>query len=350
MTYTSTIQIIIGLGVLPLAWPMSMKVRLWFLSMAGAAVIFIYAPAAALFLLATVIEALVVERAVRSLPKKSMVRQYMPYVLLLNIFYSDLARGFLAAWYLGTLGVGFAVIRIFMTTKQLLGESKTSRSQRVTSLVAGAYFLPAVVVGPVFSGTMLWKQAVRPVNMLAPAELQYRKLFGGWILSSLLAEALWVRAGDLDVGIPTPIPEVVMLFGYLFATFYGRSLIAEGSAALCGFEVPQNFNKPWLASDFKDFWARWHISMARFVTQYIFLPLNLRGMTPFAATVAAFLFMGMWHELRPGYLIWGLLHGVLIATAPTSDQIDSRFVRGIYRGVVLFVVVGLSYVANYAIS
>ena len=348
--YNATIQIIIILAVLPLAWPMSMKVRLWFLSLVGAGVIYIYAPAAALVILVTTVEALAIERVLRSLPKKSLVRQYLPYVLLINVYYSDVTQGFLANSYLGTLGVGFAVVRIFMTTKQLLGDSKATRGQRITSMFAGAYFLPAIVVGPVFSGTTLWKQAIRPIDGTVSTELQYRKLFGGWVLSTLFGEALWLRVGDMHIGLPTPVPLVTLLFVYLFATFYGRSLIAEGSAALCGFEIPQNFNKPWLATDFKDFWARWHISMARFVMQYIFLPLNLRGMTPFAATVMAFVFMGTWHELSPGYFIWGVVHGVLIAKAPTSEAIKSKVMRIIYRGVVLSVVVFISYVANYAFS
>jgi D-alanyl-lipoteichoic acid acyltransferase DltB (MBOAT superfamily) len=125
-------------------------------------------------------------------------------------------------------------------------------------------------------------------------------------------------------------------------------LIAESGAALAGFEVPQNFNRPWLAVDIRDFWNRWHISMAKFVTQYIFLPLNLRGFSPRFATAASFVFMGLWHEVRIGYIIWGVAHGLLMAYAPKSANIASPALKRLNRLATLVSVVVLSYVANYA--
>ena len=138
------------------------------------------------------------------------------------------------------------------------------------------------------------------------------------------------------------------MFGHLFSAFWGQSLIAESGAALAGFEIPTNFNRPWLAVDIRDFWNRWHMSMARFVTQYFFLPLNLRGVNARFATATAFVFMGLWHEVRPGYLIWGATHGLLMAFAPKSADLGSRTARIANRVATISSVVLLSYVANYA--
>jgi alginate O-acetyltransferase complex protein AlgI len=346
--YSPFVQIILTLAFLPLMYFMSMKVRLKFLTIMGAAVLLIFSPASFWVLLLLSIEALLLERFLRALPKKSLRRQYLPYLLLINMFYTDLAGGFFSDAGLRSLAVGFSVIRVFMTTKQLLGAKSTDTAERRWSVLAGAYFFPVLVVGPVFSGTSLWKQSTDEKQAPIRYEFNYRKLFGGWILTSLIAPAIYLRAGDMDIDLPTPFPEMGLLFIYLFATFWGRSLISEGGAALAGFDVPQNFDKPWLARDIKEFWSRWHISMSRFVTQYIFLPLNLRGVKPAQATVVAFVFMGFWHQVRPGYILWGLAHGVLIAKAPSASSIDSVLLRFVYRLATLFVVVLLSYVANYA--
>ncbi len=346
--YTPFVQIILTLAFLPLMYFMSMKVRLKFLTFMGAVVLVVFSPASFWVLLLLSLEALLLERFLRTLPKKSLRRQYLPYLLLINMFYTDLARGIFSDEGLRSLAVGFSVIRVFMTTKQLLGAKSTESAERRWSVLAGAYFFPALVVGPVFSGTTLWKQSMEDRQVPIRFEFNYRKLFGGWILASLIAPAIWLRAGDMEIDLPTLFPEMCLLFVYLFATFWGRSLISEGGAALAGFEVPQNFDKPWLAKDIKDFWSRWHISMSRFVTQYIFLPLNLRGMKPAQATVVAFVFMGFWHQVRPGYILWGLAHGILIAKAPSAASINSFVIRFLYRMATLAFVVYLSYVANYA--
>lgn len=347
---TPLAHVVAILVVLPFAHFLPGRPRLCFVTFAGAAFMLLMAPAAFWVVLLTVIEALILERVLRNLPKKSAVRQYVPYVLLLNVFTTDLANGPFVRQNLVTAGVAFAVVRVFMTTKQLLGAKSTTTPQRIVSLAAGGWFLPAIVVGPVFSGTTLWEQSdgAKPEPVSAPTEFLYRKLFGGWILAVLLSDWLVREAGGTHLDRWTAPLVLLALFGHLFAAFWGQSLIAESGAALAGFEVPTNFNRPWLAVDIRDFWNRWHMSMARFVMQYFFLPLNLRGVNARVATAVAFVFMGLWHEVRPGYVIWGLCHGLLMAFAPKSADLPSRGARVANRVLTLSTVVLLSWVANYA--
>jgi D-alanyl-lipoteichoic acid acyltransferase DltB (MBOAT superfamily) len=102
-------------------------------------------------------------------------------------------------------------------------------------------------------------------------------------------------------------------FGFLFATYYGYSRVAEGSALLFGFVGPQNFNKPHLARDLGDFWKRWHRSMADFVMQHIYLPLLVTTSRTKLALISAFVFMGLWHDFSIGFLVWGVGHGIGLA-------------------------------------
>ncbi len=339
------------LATLPIAHVLPKPWRLAFLSVAGAVAFLLFSPGSFWVVLVTIVEAVVLERVLRGLPRKSMWRQYLPYVLLLNLFTTDLFRGQFRASEILTLGVAFSVVRCFMTLKQLLGAAATTAGQRSWSLMAAGFFLPATVVGPVFSGTTLWEQT-RETDVTkgprASTEFLYRSLFGGWLLSALVAQWFFQLCDGPDLrGWWAPL-VMLGLFLHLFASFWGQSLIAESGAALAGFEVPRNFNRPWLAVDIRDFWNRWHISMAKFVTQYVFLPLNLRGFSPRFATAASFVFMGLWHEVRIGYIIWGVAHGLLMAYAPKSANIESPKLKWLNRLATLVSVVVLSYVANYA--
>lgn len=300
--------------------------------------------------LITIAEALLLERLLRNLPKKSAIRQYVPYVLLLNVFTTDLANEMFTRQKFLTAGVAFAVVRIFMTTKQLLGGKSTTVPQRLVSLGAAGWFLPAIVIGPVFSGTALWEQTERTSDEpdVGATEFLYRKFFAGWLLAVLVSEWLVQASGGTDLARWTAPFVLLAVFGHLFAAFWGQSLIAESGAALAGFRIPANFDRPWRAVDIRDFWNRWHMSMARFVMQYFFIPLNLRGVNVRVATTLAFVFMGLWHEVKPGYIIWGVAHGLLMAFAPKAGDLGSRTLRTANRIATLSLVVLLSYVANYA--
>lgn len=340
------IQVLAILALLPFCAVLGRTWRLVLLTAGGAVLMLATAPAAFWIVLLTIVEAFVLERALRHLERQSLVRQYVPYVLLLNLFTTDVAHA-IPSLDLLTAGVAFAVVRVFMTTKQLLGSAPVHIRHRVAPLALAGFFLPVIAIGPIVSGVALWNQrtSTEPEHR---TEALYRMLFSGWLLATLVASWMSQLSGGDHLGRATAPLVLLALFGNLFASFWGQSLIAEAGAALAGFTVPRNFDKPWLAKDFREFWNRWHISMAKFVTQYVFLPLNLRKVPPKIATVASFTFMGLWHEVRPGYVIWGVCHGLLMAFAPTTAPDASLTRRTIGRVTTLSTVVILSYTANYA--
>ena len=106
----------------------------------------------------------------------------------------------------------------------------------------------------------------------------------------------------------------------IYLDFSGYSDIAIASGSLLGVRVPENFRLPYLASNLRDFWQRWHITFTRVLTQYLFIPFvrvvsaRFRGLsaggTSTLAYLVTFLFCGFWHGSTPNYLAWGLYHGV----------------------------------------
>ncbi len=108
-------------------------------------------------------------------------------------------------------------------------------------------------------------------------------------------------------------------FLYTYMNFSGYSDIAIGAGQLLGVKVPENFNLPILAHSPQEFWRRWHITLGDWVTQYLFFPLltvyrRFKKLAGPASTFTAFLLLGLWHEISLGYFLWGVGHGVLLAS------------------------------------
>lgn len=102
-------------------------------------------------------------------------------------------------------------------------------------------------------------------------------------------------------------------FGFqIYADFWGYSAIAMGAATLLGFRLTQNFNNPEMAENPADLWRRWHISLNRWVTDYIYIPLggSKLGVTrKYINLLVAMSLMGLWHGASSTFLAWGSLMG-----------------------------------------
>ena len=116
------------------------------------------------------------------------------------------------------------------------------------------------------------------------------------------------------------LPAWVAVLAYTFQLYFdfsGYSDMAVGLAHLLGFQFPQNFNSPYKATSIADFWRRWHISLSTWLRDYLFIPLggsrHSLARTVFNLTVTMFL-GGLWHGAKWTFVLWGLYHGVLLAS------------------------------------
>ena len=255
----------------------------------------------------------------------------VPYSILLFLFVPDVTK-FLIDTPILWLGSAFFIIRQMMTVAQAL-KNQAELKDFFPALLMSTFFFGALPSGPVFNGLDTWGQIK---NNLKPDYGEgFFRLFEGFVYLFAIAgfigltiefvELLEVHTAGRDNLLGTMllkfVAEPLAGFGFLFATFYGYSRMAEGSARIFGFEVPQNFNKPHLARDLGDFWKRWHRSMADFVLQYIYLPLLVTTSRTKTALTAAFVFMGLWHNFSIGFLIWGFGHGLALSFAlPSAKQ------------------------------
>ncbi|MEE4380084.1 MAG: MBOAT family protein [Candidatus Competibacteraceae bacterium] len=101
----------------------------------------------------------------------------------------------------------------------------------------------------------------------------------------------------------------------LYFDFSGYSDMAIGLGMMFGMRIPFNFNAPYVATSIRDFWRRWHISLSRFLRDYLYIPLggNRRGTARMvSALFITMLLGGLWHGAGWTFVLWGMLHGLAL--------------------------------------
>jgi D-alanyl-lipoteichoic acid acyltransferase DltB (MBOAT superfamily) len=224
---------------------------------------------------------------------------------------------------------------------------------RVQRVAFGEYclfvlFFPQLIAGPIVHHSevvpqfrRLQQQRVNWDHLVLGLSIFFIGLFKKVVFADTLAAEVVNPAFGVTAtgGSPLFLEAWGGVLGYtleMYFDFSGYSDMAIGAALLFGIRLPQNFNSPFKASSIIDFWQRWHITLTRFLTAYIYNPLNLsltrrrlaRGLkgvggrhTSFAAllsllvlpTMVTMFISGFWHGAGYTFIIWGLLHGLYIA-------------------------------------
>ncbi len=131
---------------------------------------------------------------------------------------------------------------------------------------------------------------------------------------------------------------VVLISLRILMDFSGYSDIAIGLARVMGVSIPANFNWPYLATNIRDFWQRWHISLSSWIRDYIYIPLggNRRGATRTILNgIFAFALCGLWHGPTWSFIFWGLYHGFGLAISSQYSKLGpgGKWLHGVFRQV-----------------
>lgn len=148
----------------------------------------------------------------------------------------------------------------------------------------------------------------------------------------------------------------LMMLAYmvqLYFDFSGYSDMARGIGLLFNIEIPINFNSPYKAKNLVDFWKRWHITLNRFFTRYVYIPLggNRKGVARMYFNVfMIYLVSGIWHGAGWTYLIWGSLHGIMyVLTRRFLDKLERLPAVLTWFGNSLFFLLSLVYFRSESI-
>jgi len=193
----------------------------------------------------------------------------------------------------------------------------------LSNLTSFIFFFPSLVSGPIKRFPHFNNQIISA--RLTPQNVFFSiyRIFLGLFKKLVLADTFATLVGSTFDSVPqvsAASPQLLWLkiFSYSFQIlfdFSGYSDIAIGSAKLFGITIPENFNLPYFRSNIAQFWKHWHMTLYRWVVDYIFIPL---GGSRFSLkktilnTLIAMGISGIWHGAAWHFLLWGFYHGLLL--------------------------------------
>lgn len=181
-------------------------------------------------------------------------------------------------------------------------------------------FFPHLVAGPIIHHSEMMPQFYRLKNKF----LNWKNLSEGLLLfliglvkKVLIADTLakWANMGFDSFSHLSLLEAWISILSYTFQIYYDFSSytdMALGVAKMFNINLPQNFNNPYSAIDIQDFWRRWHMTLTRFLKDYVYIPLggNRKGnVRTYINVFIVFFLCGMWHGASWMFIIWGVIHG-----------------------------------------
>lgn len=260
----------------------------------------------------------------------------------LNFFASEFALalrflGFNASWTMIHLilpiGLSFYTFKLISYLVEVHREHIAAERDVVTFAAYVAFF-PTILAGPIdrpqhFLPQLHRSRCLSWENLVAGGKM----LLWGAFMKVCVADPLavvtdfaWAADGS---GARLSLWTFLMFPVQMYADFSGYSLMAIGVGRMIGFEVAANFRQPFLARNVAEYWRRWHISLTQWITDYVFMPLNIRwrdyGKAGLMAAVTVNLVViGLWHGANWTYLLFGLYHAFLFLPLILSGTFGRR--------------------------
>ncbi|MGN0308746.1 MAG: MBOAT family O-acyltransferase [Lachnospiraceae bacterium] len=200
-------------------------------------------------------------------------------------------------------------------------------------------FFPQLVAGPIVMHSELVPQLMEKRNKRINWQNMSRGLYGfalGLGKKVILADTLskLVSLGFSDIFVLNSASALVVMLAYtlqIYFDFSGYCDMALGIGYMFNVKLPINFNSPYKAGSISEFWERWHMTLTRFFTQYVYIPLggsrNGRFRT-YLNTMIVFLLSGLWHGANYTFLLWGGLHGAFMIVEKIGKDLGIRVSDG----------------------
>jgi len=219
-------------------------------------------------------------------------------------------------------------------------KGKIKASNNLLNFLCFVSFFPQLVAGPIERASKLLPQfeKEREFSLLKSRE-GLRQILWGLFKKMVVADnvALAVNliyASPEEYGSLSLLYASALFFFQIYCDFSGYSDIAIGTAKLFGFSLSKNFNIPYLSRSVSEFWQRWHITLTRWFTDYVYTPLiKNKSRSYFTRTIALFITMsliGIWHGANWTFLVFGLIQAITIAIERFPVKSGSKQVSLIY--------------------
>lgn len=184
------------------------------------------------------------------------------------------------------------------------------------------FLFPHLIAGPIVRYREIERQFSPLARQFRPASVAAGlQLLGIGLAKKLLIGDACAQIADRVFNQPAELSTIAVwigVFAYtmqIYFDFSGYSDMAIGLAKIIGFRFPRNFNRPYIAQSLTEFWRRWHISLSRWLRDYVYIPLggNRRGTArTYLNLWLVFFVCGLWHGANYTFVIWGIGHGVVM--------------------------------------
>src|SRR5512138_626508 len=183
-------------------------------------------------------------------------------------------------------------------------------------------FFPEIVAGPIVRASVFLPQLDRELRLSwARAASGLELMLLGFTKKLLVANRLatfvdvvWAHPDKFSQG--SVLTAIVCYSLQIYCDFSGYTDIAIGAARVIGFDLPENFDMPYLSRSITEFWRRWHMTLSQWLRDYLYIPLggNRRGrIRTYVNLMLTMLLGGLWHGAAWTFVIWGALHGIALA-------------------------------------
>lgn len=190
-------------------------------------------------------------------------------------------------------------------------------------------FFPTLTSGPIDRSRRFEDDLGKSINRRDYIDdylkLGIKRIIRGIVYKFIIADlisALWMSKIPMDVTFINSLNYMYSYSLYLFFDFAGYTAFAVGTSYILGIKMPENFNKPFLSKDMKEFWTRWHISLSKWFGDYIYSRFVLNSMrnkrfknriiASHAGQLLTMFIMGAWHDLKWFYIVYGLYQGIAL--------------------------------------
>ncbi|SMF07398.1 D-alanyl-lipoteichoic acid acyltransferase DltB, MBOAT superfamily [Tistlia consotensis] len=258
------------------------------------------------------------------------------------------------------IGISFYTFQSMSYTIDVYRGEKPTRS--FLDFIFYISFFPQLVAGPIVRAHNFLYQIhrVRSIRLVVWLE-GFRLMILGFFLKLVVADNIGYALSGINlqsVGIwdyavqpdgPSTLAwyAIILFPAQIFCDFAGYTNIARGLAYLLGFRLPINFNAPYLAGSFSEFWHRWHITLSTWLRDYLYIPLGgnriSKGRT-LVNVMAVMLLGGLWHGAGWTFIVWGAIHGtgLVVERAAGIARVTERWLAArlgwflVVQAVVLF--------------
>lgn len=240
------------------------------------------------------------------------------------------------------------LVDVFRGEERTTGHVSARFSNHFLNTVFFITFFPQLVAGPIVKAHDFFPQIRKKFLHEIDWDKVVHCLIMGYFLKVVIADNL----SDQTFWITYPYFEskstaylLALLFAYsmqIFADFAGYSFIAIGVAALLGYQLPQNFNYPYISKSIAEFWRRWHMSLSSWLKEYLYFSLggNRRGSVRTYVNLILVMFIGgMWHGAAISYGAWGLWHGAGLAIErflANKVRLPTHWISSVFQGLFVF--------------